>query len=54
MNKIITKRDVTFFIVGLLTMLLIEFIFDWGNHVKAFRKGYNDAAKPTTQTEINK
>jgi len=42
MKKVITKRDVLFFILGLFTMLTIEVITDWDAHVKAFKEGYND------------
>lgn len=51
-NNRITKRDIAFFIFGLFIMLLVEIIFNWGNNVKAFKKGWN--AAESSQTEIRK
>jgi hypothetical protein len=39
----LTKRDILFFILGFMTLFAIEAAYDWDNHVKAFKKGYNDA-----------
>ena len=38
----ITKRVVKFFIVGVITFLVISFVWDWDNNVQAFKDGYND------------
>ncbi|MBX2967698.1 MAG: hypothetical protein KF845_16270 [Cyclobacteriaceae bacterium] len=40
--KNITKRDVKIFILGMLTMIMIEFITDWSSHVQAAKRGFND------------
>lgn len=43
MLKRITKRDILFFFLGIVTMILIEVVSDWDAHVNAFKKGYNEA-----------
>lgn len=39
--KKITKRDIGFFVLGLLAMLLIDILVDWEGSVQAFKDGYN-------------
>ena len=39
--KKITKRDIVFFVLGLLTMVLIGMLFDYEGSVQAFKDGYN-------------
>jgi len=46
----ITKRDIKFFVLGILTMLILESILDWEGVKKSFMEGYESAAK----TEIKK
>ena len=41
----ITKRDVMFFVLGMVTFLIISFVYDWNNSTQAFKDGYNDARK---------
>jgi len=48
MNKI-TKRDVSFFFLGILAMLLVETVLDWENSVKSFKNGLK-----ATQTKSEK
>ncbi|MEQ9378291.1 MAG: hypothetical protein RIG68_24075 [Imperialibacter sp.] len=36
----ITKRDVKFFLLGLLAMLVIETIYDWEGTKQAFKDGW--------------
>ncbi|MGZ2368600.1 hypothetical protein ACXR6G_02290 [Ancylomarina sp. YFZ004] len=50
MKKRITKRDILFFILGLLTMYAIEVATNWNAHKKAFMEGYNG----TRETEAVK
>ncbi len=38
----ITKRDIKFFFIGLITMFLIEVIFDWEGAIKSFKQGFNE------------
>ncbi len=38
----ITKRDVLFFVLGLLTFFIIELILNWGEAVEGFKEGYED------------
>ena len=40
--KKITKRDLIFFFLGLLTFFVIESIYDWEGSKRDFLKGYND------------
>ncbi len=37
----ITKRDVAFFLLGLLTLFLIEAIVDWEDTTQSFKDGWN-------------
>lgn len=37
--KNITKRDIKLFLLGMVSMLVIEAIYDWDNTVGAFLKG---------------
>ncbi len=46
MNKI-TKRDVTFFLLGILTLFIIETIWNWEENVNAFNRGFNSAFHST-------
>jgi len=46
----ITKRDVKFFIIGILTTILVGFFWDLDNNIKAFKDGYN-AARDADQVE---
>lgn len=47
MRKInITKRDIKFFFLGVLTIFIIDLVFNWQENKKAFIEGYN-----STQTE---
>ncbi len=43
--KKITKRDIVFFVLGLLAMLLIDILVDWEGSVQAFKDGYNRVPK---------
>ncbi len=38
----ITKRDITFYLLGFLTLFLVETILDWDANKKAFYEGYNN------------
>lgn len=40
----ITKREIMFFIAGIITMLIIESVYDWGATKKAFQDGYKSFA----------
>lgn len=48
--KKITKRDVKFFFLGILTVLLLELVLNWEENVKAFeagfKGGYEEAYQP--------
>ena len=39
--KKITKRDIVFLVLGLLTMVLIGMLLDYEGSVQAFKDGYN-------------
>ncbi|WP_339791553.1 hypothetical protein [uncultured Imperialibacter sp.] len=36
----ITKRDVLFFCIGVVAMFVLEVVYDWDDHKKAFDEGY--------------
>ncbi len=38
----ITGRDVKFFLLGVLTIFVINTIMDWEGAKKSFKDGYND------------
>ena len=39
----ITRRDIKFFLLGILTMFVIETLYDWEGTINAFMEGFNDA-----------
>jgi hypothetical protein len=43
MNMKITKREVRFFLLGMLAMFLMEAALDWKGTVASFKRGYNEA-----------
>ena len=43
MSLKITKRDVKFFIAGVIAFLIFSFVWDWDNNVQAFKDGYKDS-----------
>ena len=45
----ITKREMTFFFLGLLTMFLIVLIYEWNDFKEGFSGGLNG-----TKTEVKK
>ncbi|MGC4021797.1 MAG: hypothetical protein QM734_07555 [Cyclobacteriaceae bacterium] len=40
--KKINTRDIKVFLFGMLTMFLIELVFDWKDFVKGFNDGMNN------------
>ena len=38
----ISKRDIKVFILGLLTAFLKSIIFEWGNELDDFKRGFMD------------
>lgn len=51
--KKITKRDVAFFFLGIITFFLFELIYDWEGNKAAFKEGFEAATNktPTEQTK---
>lgn len=47
----IKGRDIRFFFLGVLTILIIETILNWGDSKKSFIRGVEDGLR---QTEIEK
>jgi len=45
MKTKITGRDLKFFFLGVLTIILIDMVWDWDNNIKSIKEGYNDARK---------
>lgn len=43
--KKITKRDVTFFLLGAAAMFVLSLVLNLDNNNKEFKKGYKDAKK---------
>ena len=39
--KKISKRDIKFFLLGALTLFLIESVFNWKDHASSFREGFD-------------
>lgn len=39
----ITKREVRFFLLGMLAMFLVEAVWDWKDSLAAFKRGFNEA-----------
>lgn len=39
----ITKREVRFFLLGMLAMFLVEVVWDWKDSVAEFKRGFNKA-----------
>ena len=40
----ITKRDVKFFILGIISLLIFEIIYDWKRIEQGFNRGWHDGA----------
>ncbi|WP_158607127.1 hypothetical protein [Pontibacter oryzae] len=47
----LTKRDVLFFLIGIITFFLIDFVRNWEGHKKAFKEGYNQGYKSYSKAE---
>jgi hypothetical protein len=45
----ITKRDVKFFVLGILTVFIINIIMDWEGVKKSFIEGFEGAYKTETK-----
>ncbi len=45
----ITKRDVKFFVLGILTVFIIDIIMDWEGVKKSFIEGFERAYKVETK-----
>ena len=41
-NMKITKGDIKFFVLGILTFLIVDTIMNWDDAKKSFQEGYND------------
>ena len=48
MKTKITSRDLKFFFFGVLTIILIDLVWDWEKNIKSFKEGYNSVR----ETEI--
>ncbi len=45
----ITKRDIKFFVLGILTVFIIDIIMDWEGAKKSFIEGVESAYKVGTK-----
>lgn len=43
--KKITKRDLLFFVLGLIVMFVFETFYNWSDSVKSFKAGWNNDNK---------
>jgi len=50
--KKITKRDVSFFFLGMFVLLLVETVWDWDNSVKSFKAGWNSYQPKTEMKQV--
>lgn len=49
----ITKRDIKFFFLGVLTLIFIDLIINWEENKQAIIEGFNDGYN-SARTEIMK
>ena len=42
-NMKITKRDIKFFILGIVSVFVIETVWNWPENLQAFKDGWNGA-----------
>ena len=47
----VTKRDVKFFLIGVVTTLLLAFFWDLDNNIKDFKDGFNAGYSEATQVD---
>ena len=45
MKRKITKRDLLFFIIGVITMITIDAIINWDDNMVAFKEGFDTGFK---------
>jgi hypothetical protein len=50
--KKITKRDVGFFLLGIVTFFVFELIYDWEGNKAAFKEGFEAATNKTPIEQI--
>ena len=53
MLKRITKREIVFFVLGLLTFFVVETLWNIDGSIKAFKEGYNEAHQEAESKTIN-
>ena len=41
----ITSRDIKFFVLGLFTCLIIEFVWNWDENIKEGKAAYEEGVK---------
>ncbi|MFP4025275.1 MAG: hypothetical protein ACLFVR_12190 [Thiohalospira sp.] len=51
--KKITKREIVAFILGILFIFLLDVLFNWNAHVKAFKEGIKNAQKSSSTEHLN-
>lgn len=45
----ITKRDIKFFVLGILTVFIIDIIMDWEGAKKSFKEGFESVYQHETK-----
>lgn len=47
----ITRRDLKFFILGILATFILITIYDWEENVESFKKGYHDGRQDYSESQ---
>ncbi|MFB6318756.1 hypothetical protein [Saccharicrinis sp. FJH54] len=53
MKTKVSKRDVVFFLLGIVSMFLVDLVMDWTTNATEFEKGINNA-RQQSQREVLK
>ncbi len=54
MKTKISKRDLRFFLLGILSMILLDLILDWNENISDFKEGYNSTQEAPADPTLNK
>ena len=49
----ITKRDIKFFLIGIVTILLVDTLWNWEERKQAFKDGWNAYGEDATPLDGN-
>lgn len=51
MKKNLTKRDLLFFLLGVISIVMLNLALNWKSNVEAFQEGWDAAAKTVEQSQ---